>query len=179
MINVNFCFLNWWPGGLTNKVWPLTVIVEGSPVGRSFDSRVSKPMYSHFRILSTVFWDIGGISSATTTEDEHGRSLIGPSGILGCSSPSAGSTRVDVTTETSAGRQPNAGHYIPVLVRQENALCKWDSICVTHWACYCFDLPLPNCHTLPCQTILTPSTLTLTHCWAILSTKYSWLQGKP
>ena len=115
MSNVIFCFLDWWPGGLTSKVWPLTVIVEGTPVGGSFDSRVAKSMYSHL--------GIGGIPSATTAEDEQGRSLTEPPGILSCSSPSAGSTGVDVTTETSAGRRAKAGHCVPVPTSQENTLC--------------------------------------------------------
>ena len=123
MSNATFCFLDWWPGGLTIKVWPLTVIVEGSPVGGSFDSIVAKSMYSHLLIFSTVFRGIGGIPSATTTEDEQGRSLTEPPGILSCSSPSAGSTGVDVTTETSAGRRAKAGHCVPVPASQENTLC--------------------------------------------------------
>ena len=71
-------------------------------MGRSFDSKVAKPTYSHFHILPTVFRGSGGIPSATTTEGEQKQSLTNPAGILRCSSPSVGSTVVDTTMETSA-----------------------------------------------------------------------------
>ena len=66
--------------------------------------------------------------------------------------PSAGSTRVDVTTETSAGRGAKAGHCIatmPVPVSQENILCNgiayvWHIEHVTTLIClYPTDTPYP------------------------------------
>ena len=89
------------------------MILEGSPVGGSFNSKVVKSTYSHFHILSTVFCGSGGIPSATTTKDEQGRSLTDPPGNLRCSSPSVGNTGGDVTMETSAGRRVKAGIPIP------------------------------------------------------------------
>ena len=71
-------FLDWLSRAITIKVWPLIVIVEGSPVGGSLDSRVAKFTYSHFRISSTVFWSSGGIPSVTMNEDEQGDPWLTP-----------------------------------------------------------------------------------------------------
>ena len=75
-------------------------------MGGSFDSSIAKSMYSHFCILSTAFWCSSGIPSATMIEDEQGGSLAEPPGNLSCFSPSASSTRVDVTTDTSVEDEP-------------------------------------------------------------------------
>ena len=56
MSKVTLCLLDWCFGGLTTKVWPLTLIVEDSPVGGLFDSRVGNKFVSlHFRIYQLFF----------------------------------------------------------------------------------------------------------------------------